>query len=312
MKKFVWMIFLSFLMVSCKEFIEPSISGRKVGLLAPADSTVSGTYNQTFWWNQVEDALNYRLQIVAPSFDKVSRLVMDTVVSSNKFSFTLEPGIYQWRVRAENGSSKTGYSAASLTVFSSAISNQQVQLRSPQDGFLTNAASQIFQWDKMYGASRYRFQLDTNNFKDENNLVADEKVSGPESSFLFTKDGHYQWRVRAESDTAQSKWSTVYKIGFDNTSPQLVSLLNPADKAVVGKPAKLSWEVIADAKSYELYVYKSDSVSLYSATFPVIQSGTSYSFTEGASGETVFWKVRAVDAVGNKGVFSPLRSFSIQ
>lgn len=64
--------------LGCKEFIEPSIEKKKVELLAPADGTEGVQYSQTFWWEHVEDALKYRLQVVTPNFDRTARLLIDT------------------------------------------------------------------------------------------------------------------------------------------------------------------------------------------------------------------------------------------
>ena len=59
------------LISSCKEFIEPSIAKRQVVLEAPVDQYQSTKYTVNFWWNGVEDALAYRLQVVTPGFDSM-------------------------------------------------------------------------------------------------------------------------------------------------------------------------------------------------------------------------------------------------
>src|SRR5215217_1004573 len=105
----IFYLLLIIIFSGCKEFIEPSIAKRYVVQLAPANSSESTQYNQTFWWEPVEDALKYRLQVANPNFDRTQVLVLDTLVETNKFNYTLEPGTYEWRVRAENGSSETAY-----------------------------------------------------------------------------------------------------------------------------------------------------------------------------------------------------------
>lgn len=52
---------LMFSLSACKDFIEPNISKRLVSLKAPSDKYQSTNYNINFWWDEVEDALSYRL-----------------------------------------------------------------------------------------------------------------------------------------------------------------------------------------------------------------------------------------------------------
>src|SRR5580692_12447235 len=91
------------LLSSCDPIIEPSISKSNVILEAPSDQYQSTSYTINFWWDQVDNALSYHLQVVTPTFSSPGSLVLDTIVKKNTFSFTFNPGNYQWRVMAENG-----------------------------------------------------------------------------------------------------------------------------------------------------------------------------------------------------------------
>lgn len=301
-----------FFLISCKDFIEPSIEDKKVFVNAPADSTQTSNYLQTFWWEEIEDALSYRVQIVTPDFANASRLVMDTLVTGNKFIYTLDPGVYEWRIRGENGSSSTLYATQTLTVFESNVSSQVVQVKSPANGLLTNLSETEFSWNNLFGAKVYRLQIDTNNFRDERVLVFDQTTTAPNFKVRFAEDQSYQWRVRAEKDSAVSKWSPVSVVRYDTTPPSAVSLVGPVKGASAASPVSLQWTAISDASSYQLYVYRSDTTTLYNASFPLTLKATNYSFKEGAFGEVVYWKVRAVDPAGNWGAFSELRSFTVQ
>jgi hypothetical protein len=308
----IGMIFLLLLSITgCKEFIEPSIHDKPVVLLAPSNGTEGTIYAQSFWWEEVEDALKYRLQVVTPDFNNTARLVLDTLVNTNKFNFTLDPGNYQWRVRAENGSSQTRYATATFTVYASSITTQQVQLQAPANNLLTNVSSATFKWLKLYGATKYRLEIDTNNFADEKVLFLDQTITALEYPVTFTSNKVYQWRVMALNDTASAKWSVIQNITYDNTPPVEVTLSAPATNAAVASPVTLRWAATPTAVKYQLYVYNSDQTTLYSSTYPLTLTGTTHSFT-GNSGERVYWKVRAIDAAGNTGAFSELRNFTIQ
>ena len=120
------------------------------------------------------------------------------------------------------------------------------------------------------------------------------------------------FRSRAENDTAQALWSAINSVTYDHTPPAAVNLISPTAGQVIPLPVSLQWSAVVSAVKYKLYVYKSDSVSLYNASFPVQLTTTGYSFNLGNSGDKVYWKVSAVDAAGNEGQASETRNFVLQ
>lgn len=306
-------IAFSLLLSACKDFIEPSIDKRQVTLQAPAEGYRSPKYNIGFWWDDVEDALDYRLQIVSNNFASPGGLIADTVVNRNSFSMNLDPGEYQWRVRAENGSSATAYSAPrTLTVLQSSIKQQAVELRSPANNTLTNKAQTAFQWSSLYGATQYRIEIDTNNFVNESALVYDQTVPGQQVNFSLPKDMAYQWRVRAENDTAQARWSAISQVTLDKTPPGKVTLTAPVNNQTVNNPVALQWQALPGAAKYKLYLLKADSTSNYNQNFPMTLTATSYNLSGAATGGRLYWKVSAIDAAGNEGDAGSVRSFTVQ
>jgi uncharacterized protein YegP (UPF0339 family) len=298
---------------SCKEFIEPSITSREVQPNAPANNFQSTSYTVNFWWNEVEDALQYRLQIVTPEFSSPSALVLDTLVKGDKFSCNLSPGNYEWRVRAENGSTQTAYSAPRpFTVVFSSIKAQKVQLVSPLNNTLSNQGSTTFSWGSLYGATQYRLQVDTNNFADEGKLVFNQTTPALQFNYSLSKDQSYQWRIRAENDTAQSQWSSINNFTYDHTPPAIVSLTAPTADQTVSLPVSLQWAQSNSAVKYRLYVYRGDSNTLFSSSFPMLINTISYTLTQGNLGDRIYWKLTAIDAAGNESAASTLRSFILQ
>lgn len=301
------------MLYSCKDFIEPSITDQQVHINAPANDFQSTNYTVNFWWDTVEDALSYRLQIVKLDFQNTGALIADTLIKGNKFSFNLSPGSYQWRVRGENGSSQTGYSATqSFNVAFSSIKQQKVQLGAPSNNLLTNQGSLKFNWGSLYGATKYHLQVDTNNFVDENKVVLDQTIPSLQASWIIPKDQNYQWRIRAENDTAQAQWSSINNFTYDHTPPEVVSLNLPANNQSVSLPYTLQWAPSASTVKYKLYLYKDDGTTLYSNNFPMLLNTTSYALTQGNFGERLYWKVTALDAAGNESQSSIARSFALQ
>lgn len=300
------------LLASCSEFIEPSIENRTVDVLAPANGLETNSYQQTFWWNPMSDALFYRLQVVSPKFDNVSKLILDTLIKKDKFVYTMDPGKYEWRVRAENGSSASNYTTRSLEIFPSSLAEQSVQLSVPSMGTYFSKPEVRFEWLKLFGATVYRLQVDNNNFLDENNMTLNVTTNNFGFLQTLTKEGTYQFRVRAENATENSKWSTVRTFNYDATGPDKVSLSTPLNKQMVSKPLRLVWNRIADAERYEISVYKSDEQTPYNKSYPQTISTTEHVFDAGDVGETIAWRVRAFDKAGNAGAYSEVRTFTIQ
>ena len=310
---FFFFSIITLLLSSCKELIEPNISNSQLQLETPADQFLSTSYTVGFWWDKVDDALKYRLQVVSNTFALPGSLVLDTVIKANKFSFNFNPGQFQWRVMAMNGSSQTAFtSPRSYSVASTSIKQQSVQLSSPANNYLTNQSTIIFQWGSLYGATKYQIEIDTNNFVNESAVIANVIIPGQQYNFTFPKDQVYQWRVKAQNDTAQAKWSAVNTLTFDHTPPGKVTLVAPTTGQTLSKPVSLQWNSMATTSYYKLYVLKSDSITLYSNSFPMIINNTNYSFNVGNSGDRVYWKVTAVDAAGNESMPSQLGNFVLQ
>jgi len=102
---------ITLLCFSCEEVLEPALNNKQVVLLAPVDNLVSGNASQVFYWETIDGATKYQLQIVSPKFDSIVQLIADTTVPINQFPLNLSKGSYQWKVRAINNSTSSNYSA---------------------------------------------------------------------------------------------------------------------------------------------------------------------------------------------------------
>lgn len=297
--------------VSCDDVFEDDLSGETINILAPANNAINPFYMQTFWWDYVDDATTYQLQLVRPSFDSVLVLYLDTNISINKFQISLSPGLYEWRVRALNGSSSTRYFARKFEVISSGITGQTILTTVPTNDTYTNINMVLFSWQSLFGATRYRIQIDSLNFIDESKLVLNNLSLVTSLNYEFNKDGNYKWRVRAENDTAISNWSTVNGINIDRTPPNQVMLVSPANNALLNSPINFSWQAISGVANYKLYVYKADSVTLYNSSYPQSHLSNSAIFSGLISNEKIVWQVSAVDRAGNEGLKSVKRGVTI-
>jgi hypothetical protein len=102
MKKPVYITsaFLLILFFACrKDFIVENIESKTLTINAPADNLATTVNVVTFWWEPLDVAEKYNLQVVKPNFQSVASLVADTNVTGTKLNLTLQPGTYQWRIK---------------------------------------------------------------------------------------------------------------------------------------------------------------------------------------------------------------------
>lgn len=298
-------------LASCSDFFEKPIAGHVPELLSPGENAETDHYSQTFRWNPLPYALQYRLQVASPSFDSVRFYYADTTVTTPHVQLTLAPGKYEWRMKAINGSSETEYVKRSLRIHESELNYQTVLQLSPKDGYFTNSFRQEFNWQGIYSANFYRIQLDTVSFSDDAMPLIDRVTQTTSISIHLTGENRYYWRVRAERDATQSRWSEVRTFVFDVSPPSAPIPSTPLDKASVARPVRLTWSESDDAGSYRVYVYNRDS-TLYSERFPVRVQQPFYILEEGNGKEELLWRVSAIDEAGNEGGLSPWRSFTIK
>ena len=113
-------LLILFLVMGCRDVFEKDISEKEVELIAPADSVETTHATLTFVWEERDGATGYRLVVVSPSFDRIELYVLDTLVEGNQYTYTLEPGRYEWGVRPENTAYEGIYRWRVLTVLENA------------------------------------------------------------------------------------------------------------------------------------------------------------------------------------------------
>ncbi|HSZ72326.1 MAG TPA: hypothetical protein VK750_06585 [Cytophagaceae bacterium] len=297
---------------ACKAIIEEDITNSKIIVNAPKSDSLA-SYNQLFWWEKVDGALTYQLQIASPNFDSLQTLALDSTVTTNKVNFTLAAGRYQWRVRALNGSYQTQYFGSTFTILPADLNTQTVTLNTPATNSYVNTKGILFQavtWSKLpINGLTYEVQADNaNTFT--GTLILDSKTQSSTANIPIAGEGAYYWRVRAFKGTDTSYWSlNSYSFTYDTTAPAKVVLTAPTNSAINQTVAgTLTWQSLGTAGSikYNVYItYGSAAEVLYTTT------NTSYPYS-GTTGETVKWRVLAVDLAGNKGATSDTWQFKIQ
>lgn len=298
------MFFAGILLFSCtKDIVEPDLSNKTVTLLAPADSFQTTTLTHLFWWNEIEDAEKYNLQIVSPGFSSIQKLLLDTNLTTNKFAFTLTPGVFQWRVKAFNSSSNSPYSIFTLTIDSTTdLSGQTIVLNSPANNFLTNTTTHTFKWDTLYNADEYRFQI-INSFSQ---TIIDVTLTTDTAKYTLS-EGQYTWQVRAQNATSISPYSSR-TITVDTTAPAVSVPTFPANNDTITGTDSLVWTRNSSAVGDSIFIYTD---SLFSSPVKAYTTNTDYTFT-GTINQDYFWRLRSKDAAGNWSAFGNLIKFWVK
>ena len=296
-------LLLSF--TACQDLVEINLAKKNIVVLAPSDNTVSPNYIQTFWWEEVKGANSYNLQIVKPSFNSIQQLNLDTTITTTQFSHSLLPGIYQWRVRALNGSSNTEYAVYNLTIDSTLdLSNQWVILTSPGDNDSSSTASHTFSWQTLNNTDSYLFQVIISGLP-----IHTQTLTNTNASYTFTDDGTYQWRVLAQNgNSTSSPVTSTRNITIDRTAPGTPQLLSPYANDTASNPVNLTWTRDASATKDSVYVYA--DTNLTTLVTSELTTSTNFNFN-GTTGQDYFWRVRSLDAVGNKSAYSARRKFIV-
>lgn len=297
---------------SCRDFIAVDLRDENLTVLSPADNLTTTMATINFYWQELDGARTYRLQIAKPSFDNMTSLLMDTSVTLTQFTYVFTPGTYQWRVRAENGSTETPYVTRTITIDSTAdLTGQTLILFSPANDYATNDTSINFSYYGLYNASSYRFVLKTSSVGfSGTQILPDEVVTDTVVTLTNLLEGYYDWGVRGESALSTTTYA-VRSIYVDYTNPAAVSLSSPASNATISGPTiNFSWMNTIDTGSplYDsLYVYTDTAMTIIRKALYI--SGTSTSDT--LSIGTYYWRVRAIDKAGNKSSYTTKRKFIV-
>lgn len=288
---------------SCSEFIAKDISKEEMEIMSPANGDTSTAFTQLFWWNEVEGADNYHLQIVSPRFDNIRQLVLDTTITENRFGVTLQPGIYEWRVRAQNNAGYTEYTVRQLAIDSTLDLNMQtVQPIAPANNTVSENPIQTFSWYDMPYAESYTFQVLTQS---NSSIYINSNITTPYTTYTFPAYGIYKWRVWAQNGSSMSRYSErTITINLPASSPA-----QPANNDTVSSPVTLSWVSPPEITADSLFIYSDASLTV--AVHKSLQTGTSYSFA-GTVGNEYFWRLRSRDAAGNYSSYSNVQRFFVK
>ncbi len=308
--RYTALILIAIFCTGC-ELFERDLTKDTIKLIAPANGSNVINLTNTFWWEELEPAKTYRLQIASPDFSSPQALHLDTLVGSNQFQHTLEPGTYEWRVRAENNSSYTPYTTNQLTIDSTNdLTAISLQLYQPVDNNCTNDSSLTFSWQNLYNATSYTFRILENGNLKYSTTTSYDTLTVDFSAF-GGQEGMYTWQVKAENQFSSTLF-TSRTVHYDFQNPGVPQLLSPGSNVTRGDSmTTFSWQRGGNAGCG---LQDSFQVSNDSSNWSVLKVGrllTDSTSTDSLGSGTWYWRVRSFDQAGNKGAYSIIRKLTI-
>lgn len=310
----LWYITLLGLMLflGCQSLLEQDISGDLVTLNSPYNGLHSEDYTQTFWWDDVTGASGYNLQVVTPSFEQMKKLVLDTNITDNQFTYSFYPDTFTCRVRAYNAAYSSEYTYATFYI-DSTEGPQEVVLKTPANNTITNDSSIYFSWYKAANATNYRIVIKEGDDLISSLILYTTDVTFPGNTLetpLIT-DGEYTWTVRSENEVGYSDYAPTRSLMIDRIAPGIPTISKPKPYDTISS-FELAWKHESNTGSHiydSLIVFK-DSVSK-TEFLTLLVNDTIYSYT-GASNGWYRFKVKAVDAATNQSEWSNIRYFYLE
>ncbi len=298
---------------SCtKDFVVKKLDNTSVSVLAPVDNFSTPNNAVTFWWEQLEGAERYNIQIVKPSFNAIQQLIIDTNVIGTKFHFTLSPGSYQWRIKGFNTGSSSQYSLFSLKIdTTSNLGSQLVIPIAPVSNYLTGSAKVNFSWNSISAADKYEIQI----INSSSTVIKDSTTANTTFTCTLSTGGVYTWKVRAMNDFSISQYNSPLTFTVDLTPPTVSVLLSPTHGSSVKDTIDLKWNRSSTDTKYD-----SVFVSIDSAFASIVSSARVYATKikinafnpiVPVSSSYYWWRLRSVDSVGNRSGFSNQLKFKV-
>ncbi len=268
--------------------------------LNPANGSDTTNTKPTLRWNAVTGASSYEIQIA----DSAANLAGSSAVNVPGTSYTPTTALtnlltHHWRVRAVDSEGQFGAwsGASSLRVEWGTVSGLN-----PANGSDTTNTKPTLRWNAVTGASSYEIQIADSAA----NLAGSSAVNVPGTSYTpttaLTNLLTHHWRVRAVDSEGQfGTWSGASSLRVEWGA---VSGLNPANgSSTMNSTPSLVWNAVNGAAKYEVQI--ADTRADVASTSPITVTTATYTWPNTLSaGDKLYWRVRALDGNGQKGVWS--------
>ena len=287
-------------------------------LKTPVDNAPLVRVIPSFTWATVPGANAYQFQIdESTGFgDPLFTSPVLTVASYKPVVALTVMTPYYWHVRARDAAGNWGdYSPYRTITIVPAVPTAPVQT-APAASLITSDNTPEFTWNAVTTGNTYQIQID--------NLANFSAPAAPDIDLTLGAgvrtytpaallDGIWYWRVRAISlNNEVGPWSTTRTFTVDTSVPASPILKTPVDNApLVRVIPSFTWATVPGANAYQFQIDESTGFGDPLFTSPVLTVASYKPVVALTVMTPYYWHVRARDAAGNWGDYSPYRTITI-
>lgn len=300
----------------CGAIVAPAHGALRAPALAGPAHEAGVEALPTFYWNKVKNAASYDFQLSASS--KFTSVVNGTGVGRGSYRTrntaatldkTIPDGVYYWRVRALSQRDTAG-KWSPVRSFTKGWATAPV-LQEPADDLSVSwpALPLVLRWSVVPHAVKYHVIVATDPALAApvvGSVTRPQETSGTTYALPGSlPPGRYYWAITpVDAQGHKGARSRVGSFAWDWPTGAATRVDDANATAAVFDPL-LSWNPVPGAAKYEVEVNSSQDwagSSKICCADPTI--GTSLSPTVPMANNTYYWRVRALDADGNAGVWN--------
>jgi hypothetical protein len=261
-------------------------------------------------WAPVADATRYQVEISTSAGFASTVVNATTVATTFTPDIALADGDYFWRVKAGQRTTWGPYSE--VRFFSKSWSAQGTilpQLLSPPEGSERRAFDHDdFSWTPVSGAASYLLEVSTDpSFASV--VYSATTIKAHHTPTKRLASNLYYWRVTptdARNNRGQPSQTGSFTFTW-NVAPQLLAPEHNIDTPYL---PSFSWTAVEAAQSYQLEISTQPDLSAATA---YQTANTDFTPTKALSNDQdYYWRVKAIDAVGNSSPWSEIRRFRMR
>ena len=270
----------------------------RLGLTAP--SVTGGNDSQgrpTLKWNAVNGAAKYEVYRARSQNGNYSKYSTQTSTGYTNSTYLTSGSTYYYKVRAldANGTAGPWSDVVAVTC--------RLGLTAPSvTGGNDSQGRPTLTWKAVTGAAKYEVYR-ARSMNGDYIKYSTQTSTGYTNSAYLTSGSMYYYKVRAlDANGTAGAWSSIVSVTYKQTLPApTVTGGNDAQ----GRPT-LTWKAVTGAAKYEVYRARSKDGDYIKYSTVTGTSYTNTSYIE--SGNTYYYKVRALDANGTAGAWSSIVS----
>ena len=296
--------------------VETCISIPSVPVLtSPANNALLTDYTPILdWKDSTPDLDHYQLQVD----DNNDFLTPHLDITVGPSTWEILPGNilnsntkYYWRVKAFNNGGGSGNWSA-VRYFRTAL--LPPTLVSPVDAFVSSELRPSFDWTDVAGATGYTIQISKNNTFTQIAHTGNPVGSTYTPTADLPKNMTLYWRVLTKGANGPSAYTAYRSLSTPVSPPPIVTLLTPANNFLsTDYSPTFTWKavVMPIGTTLQHYMVQVDDDPAFGS--PAIDDTTGATdftpLSDLASNTKFYWRVRAVNTLGEMGNWSASRYF---